>query len=357
MFSSIVQAGSKALGGARFSLVNLMPTAFFITFMAALIASGAYTHPAPNLRPVINVFTKNPGWAVAAGFGIFLVAVLLRPFQAALVQFLEGYWRRWSSLEFANDIATERHRRIRNTAEVIFFRASQPQEPSGKDLKEVADYAQRLRKFRRVKNHASLIMNRYPRDIDGYDRLMPTLLGNTLRDGEDYSGGRYGLEMPVVYPRMYPSLSPKLDSAISAQLDMINTTSALCIACGLIAVLSLPLIVRMNWWSLTPIVAALTSILSYRGAIATARGHGRLLATAFDLHRFDMLNSLHYELPITPQKELALNKTLSGFLESHERDAVLRMREFPYKHPVASAEGSTDAVNSPDPDSDHTADR
>ena len=162
---------------------------------------------------------------------------------------------------------------------------------------------------------------------------MPTILGNALRDSEDNAGGRYGLAMPIVYPRMYPLLSPKLDRAISAQLDMLDTTAAFCVAFGLVALLTLPLIARLDWWSLVPLVALLMSGVAYRGAVSTARGHGTLLATAFDLHRFDMLKALHYELPLTPDEELALNKSLSGFLDSRDVDAVRRMSKFRYSHP------------------------
>jgi hypothetical protein len=338
MISGIIQGGTKALGGSRFSLVNLLPTAFFIAFMATLIACGAYTRPEPSLTPVLDEFKKNPGLAVAVTLGIFLLAVLLRPFQVAIVQLLEGYWRRWRPLEFANDVATERHRRIQHTADVM-SRAQPPDGPILRKFGDVAYYARQLDAFHRMNARASAIADRYPpiqnQDDSGGDRLMPTLLGNVLRDAEDEAGYRYGLDMPVVYPRMYPSLSPKLDRAISAQLDMLDTTSALCVVFGLIALLTLPLAARVDWWSLVPFVAVLMSLLAYRGAVATARGHGTLLATAFDLHRFDMLQALHYELPLTPRDELDLNRTLSDFLGRGGPDSVMYMGKFRYRHPSA----------------------
>lgn len=341
MLRGIIQGGTEALGGSRFSLVNLLPTAFFITFMTTLIASGAYTRPKPSLTPVLDEFKKNPGLAVAATLGIFLLAVLLRPFQVAIVQLLEGYWRRWRPLDFANDLATERHRRIRNTADIM-RRTAPPDEPSASEFGEVAYYARQLNAFYRMNTRSAAIVDRYPpiqtSADSGGDRLMPTLLGNVLRDGEDDAGYRYGLDMPVVYPRMYPSLSPKLDRAISAQLDMLDTTSALCVAFGLIALLTLPLTARMDWWSLAPLVAMLMSLLAYRGAVATARGHGTLLATAFDLHRFDMLQALHYELPLTPRDELDLNRKLSDFLGRGGSDGVLDMGKFRYRHPSEPAD-------------------
>jgi hypothetical protein len=340
MLRGIIQGGTNALGGSRFSLVSLLPTAFFVTFMITLIASGAYTRPKPSLTTTLDKLGKDPGLAIAVTLGIFLLAVLLRPFQVAIVQLLEGYWRRWRPLEFANDVATERHRRIRDTAEIMSG-SRQPGQPSCVTFDDAAYYARQRHAFHRMLLRASATVDRYPftnPDDSGDDRLMPTLLGNILRDGEDNAGRRYGLDMPVVYPRMYPSLSPKLDKAISTQLDMLDTTAALCVAFGLSALFSLPLIARLDWWSLVPVAAMLMSLFAYRGAIATAQGHSELLATAFDLHRFDMLQALHYKLPLTPDDELELNRQLSGFLGTHGADAQLYMRKFRYNHPATVAD-------------------
>ena len=61
--------------------------------------------------------------------------------------------------------------------------------------------------------------------------------------------------MPIVYPRIYPLLSPKLDKAISAQLDILDTTSAFCVVFGFIRRSpGLPLVIRLDWWSLIPLV-------------------------------------------------------------------------------------------------------
>lgn len=341
MLGGIIQGGTKALGGSRFSLVSILPTAFFITFTTTLIASGAYTRPKPSLTATLDKLDKDPGLAIAVALGIFLLAVLLRPFQVAIVQVLEGYWRRWRPLEFANDVATERHRRIRDTADIV-SRARPPDQPSVVSFEAAAYHARQLHAFNRTAARSSAIVDRYPfagSTDPAKDRLMPTLLGNILRDGEDNAGGRYRLAMPVVYPRMYPLLSPKLDKAISTQLDMLDTTSALCVAFGLSALVSLPLIARMDWWSLVPVAATLMSAFAYRGAIVTAQGHGTLLATAFDLHRFDMLGALHYELPPTPDTELEFNEQLSEFLGiPHGADAQRYMGKFRYSHPPTIAD-------------------
>src|SRR6266567_6092535 len=181
MLTALTQAGTRALGGARFSLVNLLPTSFLIIFVALLITSGAYTQRQPDPAKVIDKLGTNPGWSIAAAFGIFLLAVLLRPFQTALVQILEGYWRRWRLIEFAAGVATERHRRIKNTAEVRQHQAwANP--PNDSKFEVVADYARRTRRVDQIRRHALAVIGRYPlpemRDLaDGHrtivdDRLM-----------------------------------------------------------------------------------------------------------------------------------------------------------------------------------------
>lgn len=349
MLSGIFQAGAKALGGGRFSVVSLMPAALLIIVVATLIASGAYTKPQPSLGLVFDKFSKNPGLAIVAVFGIFIVAVLLRPFQVAFVQLLEGYWWRWQLLDFAKEVATERHRRLENTAEMMTL-AEDPDAPTSGEFGQVADYARRLRALRRMRDRAQMVVDRYPLafedgsdpdHVEYDDRLMPTLLGNILRDGEDNAGRRYGLFMPVVYPRLYPSLSPKLDKAIGAQLDMIDTTSAFCVIFAIIGLAGLPLIGRMDWWSFVAPSAFLMSAFAYQGALASAREHGRLLATALDLHRFDMLQALHYRLPLTAKEELDFNRSLSNFLDSRDTDAAVeRMGNFRYVHPAAAVDGT-----------------
>jgi len=347
VFVGLAQAGTKALGGARFSLVNLVPATFLTGFLTLLIVSGVYGGHQVDLSSTAEMLGANAGWAVVAVFGVFVVAVLLRPFQVAVVQLLEGYWQPWPGLAYATQVAIERHRRIRHTAEVV-NQGRLPGPPSGAELSDVAR-AQRQHRTASIRRaRARAIYHRYPRPrlerrpdgrLRSYDdRLMPTLLGNTLRDGEDNAGDRYGLRMQVVAPRLYPYLSPKLDAAISQNLDLIDTAAAMCIAFAVAALASLPLVARHDAWRATPLIALILAILAYRGAIQVARGHARLLATVFDLHRFDMIAALHYELPRTPLREDRFNKALSAFLDSHDT-AVVHMQAFRYVHQSPATPG------------------
>lgn len=362
MLGGLVQAGTKALGGSRFSLVNLVPPALLVGFLTLLSMSGLYAGRSPQLGDAAKKLGANAGWAVIAVFGVFLAAVLLRPFQVALVQVLEGYWQGLPVLGHVSALAIERHRRIRDTAKVVASADLDLAPSTISSLHDVARVQRRQRQGAAIQSRARAILARYPHPVwknqndqnaEYDDRLMPTLLGNALRDGEDNAGDRYGLNMQVVWPRLYPSLSPKLDAAISENLDLIDTTAALCIAFAVAALASLPLVGRWDPWSFIPLAAAGLSAVAYRGAIGAARAHARLLATGIDLHRFDMLAALHYELPTTTEQEQLINQQLSSFLDSH-RSAHPYMSRYTYVHPEQATqpdqEGETGRPESaPDP--------
>jgi hypothetical protein len=110
VFSGVTQSAIKAVGGARFSLVNVMPATFLVGFWAVSAAAGLYAGTPHDIGQVTRSLA-NPGWAIIAIFGIFVLAVLLRPFQAALVQFLEGYWPNWPGVRQVADLAVERGKR------------------------------------------------------------------------------------------------------------------------------------------------------------------------------------------------------------------------------------------------------
>lgn len=337
MLTGLAQSGSKALGGSRFSLVNVLPGAILVTFIASLALAGAY---GPGEASLANIGANLEGFpggppaaAVTLAFGTFLLGVLLQPFQVALVQLLEGYWGSQRSLAFAAEFGIEHHRRRKRTA--CIEESIRATSAADRSFSEVAAYARRQACAQRTMQRAEVMLDRYPGEDE---RILPTMLGNVMRSGEDSAGERYGLDSMTVYPRMYPSLSRPIDAAMSRQLDLIDTTSALCVTFVVAAAVSSPLVARLDLWSLIPVLMALVAVLAYRAALRAAEGHSVLFATAFDLHRFDMLSQLHYRLPVTPQEEFRFNKRLSAFLGGREPAKRMLPNE-PYAHPVAKAEG------------------
>ena len=88
MFGMFANAGSGALGGARFTLINVLPGAFLV-----LIIVGAYRTHLYDSHGLVNLaLALPPGWeAVELGVAMVLMGVLAQPFQIAIVRMLEGY--------------------------------------------------------------------------------------------------------------------------------------------------------------------------------------------------------------------------------------------------------------------------
>lgn len=326
MLSDLAQAGTKALGGARFSLVNILPGAVLGTVVVAAARSGAYGHGEVSLDRIFpQGGAASAGAAILYVFALFVFGVLLQPFQIALVQLLEGYWGQGVLGRNLGRLAVERHRRRYTTA--LALQDWEPASVASKPFAEMVTIAKYYAAGERLKGRADALLKQLPVEPD---HLMPTMLGNILRNGEDSAGDRYGLDALVAYPRMYPSLSKPLGDAMSRQLDVIAVTAGMCVCFVLSALATTPLVTRLDRWSAVPAVLLLLGLLAYRGALRAAAEHATLFATTFDLHRFDMLRTLHYGLPATAEKERVFNHNLTNFLSSRQppRTEVAR-----YEHP------------------------
>ena len=326
---------SGVLSRARFSLAALAPPTLLGLLIAFLFASHAYTDRHASLRTGLTAISHSPGWTVFTGFTVFVIVLVARPFQAMLVQFLEGYWS--GRFSHAAAIATERHHRRLDSARVVRD-AIQIPEAHDRSLRSAVRNARALRRYDHLKARAERIVAAYPEGREDaamreyQDRLMPTMLGNILRAGEDQAGGRYGLDMPLVYPRMYPAVAAgKLADPINQQIDLISSTASMCVASCAGALASSPLLALHNWWSFVPAVCVVLAFAAYRGALRAAAWHATLLATAFDLHRFDLHRALHLELPDSPAAEFELNRQISRFFSDRiplKESAGLRKRKY-----------------------------
>lgn len=339
MLGGLVGAGTKALGGERFSLVSVLPTTLLVGYVAFLAASGLYSRKSVSLGGIPQTVAHSAGWAVLAVFAVFVISVLLRPLQLALVWMLEGYWGRTPVLKWIEPLAVERHCRRRHTATVI---ASQGIDGPGSQLAIRAIVENRRRRHRQQMRAARARerIARYPSDRlpegktgEGVEvRLMPTMLGNALRKAEDDAGDRYGLDFTAIAVRLYPQLSDKLSTEIARNLDVIESGSALTAVFGLAAAASVPLCWRDGLWFLSVPLALGLCALAYAGTLRAARDHAVLLATAVDLHRFDTLAKLHYKLPTTAEDERGFNLRLSAFILSLNGKATEYMASDQYVH-------------------------
>jgi hypothetical protein len=309
----------------RFYLVGLFPSMVLATFVYVLWAAGAPSEY-PRFSRVIETFTGLSGSELALLIGsTLLFAILVQPFQIALVRLLEGYWGLSAFALTAVEIGIELQRRRRHELQV---RANEP----------VADDAAAAAR----KLWATARKRFYPRPR----RLMPTRLGNTLRAAEDRAGGRYGLATVAVWPRLMPHLSEELAGAIGDLRNQLDIAARMCVMFLLAAAISVAMLAQHGgrWLVIVPLVTLGLAWLSYRATIRAAENHGVLLETAFDLHRFSVITALHYPLQPDRRREYRFNRQLSAFFqlgeawheEDEEGEGSLKPKE-DYLHP----EGTT----------------
>lgn len=66
----------------------------------------------------------------------------------------------------------------------------------------------------------------------------------------------------------------------------------------------------------------LLAVVAVRGSRTAARHYGTLLSTAFDLHRFQMVEALRLPLPTNAEEEDRQNNKLREFLKDGERSLI-----------------------------------
>lgn len=360
MLGDLIKAGAKSFGGS-FSLLNVLPGVLVVTVIAVLWRAHLYNVQAPPDFGAVLPGKEDAAAAVLFAFGAFLGGVLLRPFEVGLVQVLEGYWTAAAPVGELRALAAERHRRRRDNASLERSAEAQQGTASHADQTTLHELAVRQRaqaRAGRIREQASLAFQDYPeREVD----IMPTLLGNILRDAEYVAGQRYGLDVRFAYPRMFPTVSAPMQMAIKRQLDLITVSASLTVCFGLIALASLPLALRFDVWSLTAPLGAVLATVAYRGAASASREHKLILMAAFDLHRFDLAAAFRYKPPTSAADELALNKQLNSFLLDPklepgtrgtkalgDADSSLSERQFEYPEPCRCCSPNRESQSGPD---------
>jgi len=150
------------------------------------------------------------------------------------------------------------------------------------------------------------------------EHLMPTRLGNILKNAELYPYQRYQADAVLLWPRLYSILPKEYGSLLSdakASLDLMLVISALS---SLFAIVTggYLLITGGIWWLF--LVCFLGGLflarLSYKSALQAAIPYTQLIKSAFDLYRGDLLDKLGYECPMSLSDEIRLWDNLCKFI-------------------------------------------
>jgi hypothetical protein len=295
--------------GVRFNLVSLFPSLFLILLVACLLATGVPSHT-PSVDQLLNSAQDLRAIEIAALFFLgFVLALLTHPFQFALVQLLEGYWGSSRLGILLSEFGARRYRR------------------HYAKLRSVAESSTSASTKGTRQRIAITLLQSYPPKPE---RILPTKLGNALRAAEDRAGDKYGFSTVTIMPYIYPHLSDRLLEVFQDIRNQLDTAARLCVVLLIASITYIGLLAPLAFttWFVLPLFTLALSWISYRAAIRAALSYGRVLHMAFDLHRFDLLKSLHYPLPRNAEEERDLAQRITLFLAlnvpvglNHEHDS------------------------------------
>lgn len=171
---------------------------------------------------------------------------------------------------------------------------------------------------------------RYPNEDS---TLAPTSIGNMAELHRVYALKRFGMQVDLFWPRMRKHVAA--DEKFTAVFEEVKTRLDFAVAMTWLSLVFTLVwaVIASVWakdyltaflWVVTP--AYLATMLFYVTATAAFRAFSEALVSAIDLFRFDLLKSLHVELPDDPKSEHALWTQLSDEL------VTLQPGDQKYKH-------------------------
>jgi uncharacterized membrane protein YhaH (DUF805 family) len=291
----VYQSGRTArlAAGIRRGVAGFLPIGILVVILLTLLGSGAPMHRPDSAVLARRLHDVGPQEIVLILFSVAVLLAILPPFHVSLVRLLEGYWGGSLFASALSDLGLAiQRKRLERLKKAFYDDGDTP-------------------RVERRSALAAVKLQAYPREAN----LLPTQLGNALRAAEDRAGQRYGLDTIAAWPRLYPCLSPPLADVLNALRDRLDLAARMAAALLLATVASAAILVRHGWWLLLPLITVMLSWIAYRAAIRAAVAYGLEIDVAFDLHRFDMLQSLHLPLPDNPESELRFNGRLTDFLQ------------------------------------------
>ena len=342
---TILVAGGAALG--RLVAVHLLPTAVLALVVWVTVHARAFDNATKGLhwRDLFTNFQVDTGGVLLLIVPLFVFAALLQPFDVAAVRLLEGYWEGSRVGDTAANLFASRHRRRVRKADsalqaegALELKRNREKSSKGNGQDDEQDMpvdeqtnmcceewliGQRADRARRLRP-------KYPPRVD---EVLPTMLGNVLRTAERRAGERYYLPTVETLARVYQHLSERLGVAYDASVDTLDAAAMMTISTAAAAVVSAAAFYDDPGLRWVPVALAVTSALSYRGAVVAAAQYGMYMDIAYDFHRFDLIKALHLDLPANTDQEYEMNDKLEEFWKANNaKDAQVVWREINYWH-------------------------
>ncbi len=141
------------------------------------------------------------------------------------------------------------------------------------------------------------------------EQVMPTQLGNILKNSELYSNDRFQLDAVVMWPRLYNLFpGPFTEAVIELRtgVDFMLVISFASAALAFISGFYLLIVGASPYLFLLCFAGGLiVSWIAYRGALGNAVLYAQQIKVAFDLYRNELLKQMRVPLPKTAAQERA----------------------------------------------------
>lgn len=266
MFQTVFEKFSGFLD-QRFILSVWIPCLFFWVALLCLVAGwvspsvilGWWQQQPVELQVLMVVLLV--AW-------ITFFARLLLNVLGSLVRIYEGYWNRLLYIErlpFFGDF-TKRRKRY---------------------------YADKIAGLKAAGSDQEIYL-RFP-PATRLEEVMPTRMGNILKNGEIYPRQRYGMDAVLIWPRLYSVLPESIVrnfGSAAAELELMLVISALGMTFAFVG--GVIAMVLLSWYVVPACIlcGALVAWLGYEGALRSALSYNHLIKAAFDLHRGTLLKTI-----------------------------------------------------------------
>jgi hypothetical protein len=311
--------------GNRFFVVHYLPSYAAALFLLILVWAGA---PGPVLnfsRAWRTAATLGLGQTLLLAVAVTLVALATQPLQLAITRVFEGYWPRW-----LEPIAAKRRRSFTKVHHTLETESAVREDPSPTDQEDPSPPDEEnppLPDPVQVQT-AGVAGARLRTFFPPLDRLRPTRLGNVLAAAESAAGSDYGWDAVVAWPRLYPLLGEKVRAVVDDRRTALDSMVRLSAVTAVTAAASLGLLYESGWWITLAGIPAVLSAVARVSAVHAGIAYGEAVRSAFDLHRFDLLQALH--LPLPPDQETERDTSVALCLQWRQGVVVPATA---YRHP------------------------
>ncbi|MDZ8226730.1 hypothetical protein [Nostoc sp. ChiVER01] len=359
MLSDIFKEAPSLLG-RRFLINAAFPSLIFwgLVIAVAIAGQGDVVEAFKKWTKLDNILKT----LQIIGFVVWvtLFSIILSSQLNTILRFYEGYWdfplgryfankrKKWyqsrlKKLDFENQA-----KKLRRTLKLVdkalqqtsLQLSSQIQQPSpllkfkaqlklNKLHKQKKRLLQKQAELQQQHNQGKLYENiylYYPLPTQPQE-VMPTCLGNILKNAELYPFDRYDIDAVLIWPRLYNLFPERFIQTIAearSSLDFMLVISTLSCIFALASGVYLVIVKASGWFFLLCLWGGLfLAWLAYRAALGSALLYAQQIKAGFDLYRHELLKQMRLELPKTPTEEIEVWGKIRQLLYSGNTQVLL----------------------------------